>query len=181
MSIRSSGRRSSARRLTLDAALLAAALMLSIFESLLPLGAWLPLPGFKLGLANLVTVLAFSLLTPVDALVISLLRIGITGVLFGTWTALFFSVSGATLAFLALLLSRVLLRQCSYIGISVFSAAAHNTVQTLAAAVLFGPMVPFSYLPLLLPAAVLSGTLTGVLLNLSVPRLERSFQKWNNA
>lgn len=181
MSIRSLGNRFSTRRLTLDAALLAAALMLSLCETLLPLGAWIPLPGFKLGLANLITVLAFSLLTPADALVISLIRVGITSLLFGTWTALFFSASGAMLAFLALLLARVLLRRCSYIGVSVFSAAAHNVGQTLAAAALFGPTVPLSYLPLLLPAAVLSGTLTGVLLNLSVPRLERSFQAWKNA
>lgn len=179
------GRHLATRRLALDAALLAAALMLASLEHLLPFGAWLPLPGFKLGLANLVTVLAFSLLSPVDALVISLLRVGITGVQFGSWTSLFFSFSGACFSFLALLSARLLLRRCSYIGVSVLSAAAHNLGQTLAAAALSGtatfPVFLTLWLPLLLPAAVVCGVLTGVLLNLSVPRLERWFKTWKNA
>ena len=80
-----SGRRiTSARRVALDAALLTAALMLSYLEHLLPLGALTFLPGFKPGFANAVTLLAFSLLSPLDALAVSLLRVGITGVLFGS-------------------------------------------------------------------------------------------------
>lgn len=175
----------SSRRLALDAALLAAALMLAFLEHQLPLGAWLPLPGFKLGLANLVTVLAFSLLSPADALAVSLLRVGITGVLFGSWTSLFFSFSGACMSFLALLFARFLLRRCSYIGVSVLAAAAHNLGQTLAAAALSGraaiPAFLTLWLPLLLPAGIGCGVLTGVLLNLSVPRLERWFKAWKNA
>ena len=129
-----SGRRiTSARRVALDAALLTAALMLSYLEHLLPLGAHTFLPGFKPGFANAVTLLAFSLLSPLDALAVSLLRVGITGVLFGSCTSLFFSFCGACMAFLALLLARLLLRRCSYLGVSVLCAAAHNTGQVLAA------------------------------------------------
>ena len=96
-----------ARRVALDAALLAAALMLSYLEHLLPFGALTLLPYFKPGCANVIPVLAFSLLSPLDALAVSLLRVGITGVLFGSWTSLFFSFCGACMAFLALLLAQV--------------------------------------------------------------------------
>ncbi len=181
-----SGRRiTSARRVALDAALLTAALMLSYLEHLLPLGALTFLPGFKPGFANAVTLLAFSLLSPLDALAVSLLRVGITGVLFGSWTSLFFSFCGACMAFLALLLARLLLRRCSYLGVSVLCAAAHNTGQVLAAGAVMAvpsrnaeafPVLLTTVLPYLLPSAVLFGILTGFILNLLVPRLERWFR-----
>lgn len=173
MPISQSGR-TSVRRVTTNAALLAAALMLSYLEQLVPLSS-VPIPGFKPGLANMVTVMAFALLSAPDALVISLLRVGIVGVLFGSWTSLFFSFCGAATAFLSLLASRLCLRRCSYFGVSVFCAAAHNVGQVLAATVLFGPTVPLSYLPWLLPMAILTGALTGTLLNLAVPRVGRWF------
>lgn len=174
-----------ARRVALDAALLAAALMLSYLEHLLPFGALTLLPYFKPGFANVITVLAFSLLSPLDALAISLLRVGITGVLFGSWTSLFFSFCGACMAFLALLLARVLLRRCSYLGVSVLCAAAHNTGQVLAAGAVMAvpsrnaeafPVLLTTVLPYLLPSAVLFGILTGIILNLLVPRSERWFR-----
>ena len=181
-----SGRRiTSARRVALDAALLTAALMLSYLEHLLPLGALTFLPGFKPGFANAVTLLAFSLLSPLDALAVSMLRVGITGVLFGSWTSLFFSFCGACMAFLALLLARLLLRRCSYLGVSVLCAAAHNTGQVLAAGADMAvpsrnaeafPVLLTTVLPYLLPSAVLFGILTGFILNLLVPRLERWFR-----
>lgn len=178
-----SGRRiTSARRVALDAALLTAALMLSYLEHLLPLGALTFLPGFKPGFANAVTLLAFSLLSPLDALAVSMLRVGITGVLFGSWTSLFFSLGGACMTYLALWLARVLLRRCSYLGVSVLCAAAHNTGQVLAAcAIMPSPGgAPFGLLTTLLPylllAAIPCGALTGVLLDLLIPRLERWFR-----
>lgn len=187
MPIPSSDRKkyASARRVALDAALLTAALMLSYLEHLLPLGALTFLPGFKPGFANAVTLLAFSLLSPLDALAVSLLRVGITGVLFGSWTSLFFSLGGACMTYLALWLARVLLRRCSYLGVSVLCAAAHNTGQVLAAGAVMAvpsrnavafPVLLTTVLPYLLPSAVLFGILTGFILNLLVPRLERWFR-----
>lgn len=80
------------------------------------------------------------------------------------------------------LIARVLLRRCSYLGVSVLCAAAHNTGQVLAAcAVMPSPGgAPFGLLTTLLPyllfAAIPCGALTGVLLDLLVPRLERWFR-----
>ncbi len=169
-----------ARRVALDASLLAFALMLSYLEHAIPFASFLPIPYFKLGLANVVVLLAFSCLSPFDALVISILRVGITGVLFGSWTSLFFSACGATLTYLSLLLSMHLLRNCSYLGISVLGAVSHNVGQTLASGIVTGvsslPSLMAVYLPFLLPAGIVMGTVTGLLLNLSVPRTERWFK-----
>lgn len=165
------------RRLCADGICVAAAMMLSYLEILIPMELLLPLPGFKLGLANTVTLLAFVLLSKRDAAIISALRILLMGILFGSVTSFFFSVLGGLLAYLSLLLSSILLRGCSYWGVSIFSATAHNLGQLLAAAILFDSTVLLSYLPVLLFAALLSGSLTGLLLNLAVPRLERSVKR----
>lgn len=162
------------RRLCLDALLTAAAMMLSYLEAVLPLNLLIPLPGFKLGLANLITLLAFVLVSKVDAALISGLRIALMGMIFGSATSLWFSVLGGIFAYLALLLASFLLRRCSLLGVSVFCAAAHNLGQCLAAAVLFGTSVLISYLPVLLLAAVLSGTVTGALLLALVPAVRRA-------
>lgn len=180
----------SAHRVAKDAALLAAALMLSYLEHLIPLGSLIAIPGFKPGFANIVTVLAFSLLSPWDAFAVSMLRVGITGVLFGSLTTFLFSLGGACFAFLGLLLSRLCLRRCSYIGVSVLCAAMHNLGQLLVlAGMVFIPnrstgtvlAVPALILPFLLPAAVVCGVLTGILLNLLAPRMEGRLQTWKNA
>ena len=75
------------------------------------------------------------------------------------------------------MLLRVVGRRFSYVGVSVLSAAAHNTGQVLAAVVLFGPSLIPSYLPLLLVASVVYGGAVGFLLNLLIPRLLPHFSR----
>lgn len=163
------------RRIALDAMLVAFAMMLSYLEVLLPLQAMLPLPGFRLGLANVVVTVVFCLLSPIDAAVVSFMRILLMGVLFGSLTSFYFSLMGGALAFLALLLLSFIGRRCSFLGASVLSAAAHNTGQILAAVTLFGSSLISSYLPVLLLASVVYGGIVGILLNLLVPRLAALF------
>lgn len=165
------------RRICTDAVFVTAAMMLSYLETLIPLNLILPLPGFKLGLANAVTVLVFVLVGKKDAAVVSALRILLMGLLFGSALSLFFSALGGLFAYIALLIAGRVLKKCSYIGLSVFCAAAHNLGQMLAASCVFGFSVLLSYLPFLLLAATLSGTLTGILLNLSIPTLQRSIRR----
>lgn len=159
------------QRICLDALLVAFAMMLSYLEVLLPLTAWIPLPGFRLGLANLAVTLTFFLLSPIDAAVVSAIRILLMGLLFGSATSLYFSAMGGLLSFLMLLLCAKFAKRCSLCGVSVLCAAAHNVGQIFAATTLFGVYLIFSYLPWLLLSAVVCGTMVGVLLNLTLPRL----------
>ena len=150
--------------------------MLSYLEFLIPLGAIVPLPGLKLGLANIATLAVFVLISKKDAAVVLALRVGLTGLLFGSAVSFLFSASGAILSYLSLHLAARLLKRCSYIGVSVLCAVFHNLGQILAAACLFGSEIILSYLPVLLIAALISGGVTGLLLNLSITRLERSIR-----
>lgn len=159
-------------RICLDAILCALAMMLSYLEVLLPLYAVVPLPGFRLGLANVVVVAAFFLLSWREAACISLVRILLMGMLFGSATSLYFSFLGGAVSFIALCLMGKIGRRCSFVGISAVCAASHNVGQILAAVTLFGPELIRSYLPLLLLASMIYGSAVGMLLNLSVPKLE---------
>ena len=104
----------------------------------------------------------------------SKLRVLIMGLLFGTPVSMMFSFGGALLSFAALALLRgVGGKVFSFVGISVLSAAAHNLGQLICAGVLFGAAAILSYLPFLLIASAVFGTVSGLLLNALLPQLEK--------
>ena len=111
------------RRLTRCAVLTALALALSAAEGLVPLTVLFPLPGLRLGLANLVTVYALCRLSGREALLILLARCLLGAVVGGNLTALAFSLTGGLLALgvTALLLRS---RWLSLFGVSIAGAAA---------------------------------------------------------
>lgn len=157
--------RSPARRLAFDGALLCAALALSYLESVLPIGIILPLPGVKLGLANIVVALLVWRGQPLDGASVSFSRICLAALLFGGPISFAVSLAGGTFAFAALCLCAYPLRRfVGLLGTSVMCAAAHNLGQLLAVCVLLSGGVALAYLPVLLAAALLTGTATGIVL-----------------
>ncbi|NLM77852.1 MAG: Gx transporter family protein [Ruminococcaceae bacterium] len=151
------------RRLTLDALLISLALVLSLVERWIPLELIIPVPGIKLGLANIVTLFAVLRLRPGEAVLIVVTRSLILGVISGP-TTLMFSLSGGLLAFFFMwLLSHWHERSMTTIGISVCGAAAHNIGQVaMAGLVLEEPLLLMTYLPPLLLTGLATGTLTGL-------------------
>ena len=170
------------RRVCRDAAFLCAALMFSYLETMFPLSLLIPLPGVKLGLANVLITAVFFWYSPLDAGVVSLLRVSVAALLFGSVTSFFFSAMGALFAYLVLWACRLVFgRFCSYIGISVLAAAAHQAGQITAAVMLFFSAAPMAYLPVLLCVAAVTGGVTGFILNLLAPRLENRMKRGQNA
>jgi len=151
------------RRLTQGAVLTALALVLSIVERWIPLDLIVPIPGIKLGLANIVTLFALLRLSPLDAAIILLIRSLVMGLITGP-TTLMFSLAGGTLALLVMwLLSRFEGRAFSLVGISVAGAAAHNIGQISVGVLLLSePLLYLMYLPPLLLAGLVTGTLIGI-------------------
>lgn len=139
--------------------LTALALILSYLESLLPIP--LGVPGIKLGLPNLVVLFALYRLSPRAAAAISLLRVLLVSILFGSVLTLAYSAAGAVLSFLTMwALKRSGRFGCT--GVSVAGALAHNAGQILAAAVLLETGQLAWYLPVL----CVSGTVAGVCIGL---------------
>ena len=134
------------RQLTLCAVLTAMALALSYLENFFPLSLAIPIPGIKLGLANIVTLFALYALGPGQALLILLARSLLGGV----------TAMGVMIA-----LSR--LKRLSVYGVSVGGAAAHNCGQVAAAVLTLGNTAPLYYLPVLLGVSLFTGALTGLI------------------
>lgn len=160
------------RRLTLCAALTAAAFALSYLESMIPLP--MPLPGMKLGLANLVTLLALYSLTLSETALIVLARCLLTALLFGGPTQLIFSLSGGLLSLLTMRLLRDN-RFLSPFGVSMAGSAAHNTAQVIAAALMLRTPSLRLYLVWLYPVSILTGFLIALVYRLLAPRIRPAF------
>ncbi len=149
------------KQLALCALLASMALALSYLENLFPLSLAIPIPGVKLGLANIVTVFALYALGPGEALLILLARCFLGALFAGNMNALIFSLLGGLSAVGAMaLLSRR--RGLSVYGVSVGGAAAHNCGQAAAAVLTLGSTAPLYYLPVLLAVSLLTGGLTGL-------------------
>lgn len=150
----------STRQLALCAVLTALALGLSTLENLFPVTLLIPLPGVKLGLANIVTVFALYQLGAGAALAILLTRCLLGGLFAGNVSAMLFSLLGGVTAMLVM----IALRRCrrlSVYGVSVGGAAAHNIGQMAAACITLGSTMVLGYLPFLLAVSLVTGTLTG--------------------
>lgn len=150
----------SVSRLTRCAVLTALALALSVAEGLVPLTILVPLPGLRLGLANLVTVYALARLSGREALLILVSRVALGSLVGGNLMALVFSLTGGLLA-LAVMAVLIRIPALSLFGVSVAGAAAHNAGQILAAAAVLSSRAPFVYLPPLLLCSLVTGAATG--------------------
>ncbi|MBQ8207841.1 MAG: Gx transporter family protein [Clostridia bacterium] len=152
--------------------LLAAALILSYIESVLGMH-FAFLPGMKLGLANVITAFVFFEFSKGEALAVSLGRVIIMGILFGSPISFLYSFCGAFLSFLGLILARAIGKGISYVGSSVLCACLHNLGQSIVATGFFGIDVASFYLPYLLLGGAIFGTVTGILLNF----ISKKYQK----
>ena len=150
------------KQLTLCALVTAMALALSYLENFFPLSLAIPVPGIKLGLANIVTVFALYALGSGQALMILLARCFLGAVFAGNMNALIFSVMGGLTAMVVMILLKKW-KKLSIYGVSIGGAAAHNCGQVAAAVLTLGNSGPLYYLPVLLGVSLFTGALTGLI------------------
>lgn len=162
------------KKLTLCGMLTALAIVLSLAERLFPLDAIVPVPGVKLGLANVVTLFALTRLSVRDAVAILLCRVALSSLLMGSVTAFLFSLFGGLLALAVMgLLLRAEGKFCSVLGVSVAGAAAHNIGQIIAAVIWMKTGAVMAYLPLLLVMSVPLGLVTGLTAAIVLSHLQK--------
>ena len=148
--------------------LTALALVLSFVETLIPIP--IPIPGVKLGLANLVTVVGLYLIGIPGTIAVTLVRIVLVGFSFGNPYSMIYGLSGS---FLSLFVMAILKKtgKFSQISISVLGGIAHNIGQITFAAVIVQTSGVFYYLPFLIAAGCIAGTLIGIVGGLITGRL----------
>lgn len=141
--------------------LVALGLVLQIIEGTIP--PILPLPGARLGLANLATVIALVTLGPWEALVVNVLRCLLGGLLRGSFIGLTLSLTAGTAATLVMAaLYGLPPRALSLTGVSIAGAVTHNAVQLAVAMWLVGFPGMKYYLPYLLLIALPTGFFIGI-------------------
>ena len=147
------------RCLTLAAIFTSFALILSYIEAILPLS--LPVPGTKLGLANLATLLVLYSLGAPYAAAVALLRILLAGLLFGSPFTLLYSLAGGLLTYLGMLASRLL--RAPMVLTSLIGAVLHSVGQITVACLVTQTPELIAYLPYMLLASLVTGVLIGLL------------------
>lgn len=164
----------SIQRIALVGLLTAAALVLSLVESLAPPIPGMP-PGGKLGLSNLATMLAAREIGLFPSLAIAAVKAGFTFLTRGS-TAFLLSLCGGLLsAATGYLLLRLPKQPFGPIGLGICCALMHNAGQLLAALLLMGPAMLY-YLPFLALFSVFSGSVTGILFH-RIPLHSKLFKK----
>ncbi|MBQ7637154.1 MAG: Gx transporter family protein [Lachnospiraceae bacterium] len=149
----------STKRITLDAVLTALALIIFIIELQFP--EIVPIPGVKLGLANVITLIAIFKLGPVDGLIILILRIVMGSIFSGRIIAMLYSLAGGLLCFLVTVFLKKIVSKSQIWVCGVLGAIAHNLGQILVAILITQTPALLSYLPILIVSAVITGAFTG--------------------
>lgn len=153
--------------MTTLALLTATAMILSYVESLLPS---VGVPGVKLGLANIAVIFALYRLGWKSALAVSVVRVFMVTLLFGSLSALLYSLAGAGLSLVVMALLRRSDRFSS-VGVSVAGGVAHNAGQILMAMLLLGSTRVAYYYPILVISGVAGGVFTGLTAALLIRRV----------
>lgn len=144
----------------------ALALIFSYIETLIPFQ--IGIPGVKLGLANIVIVIALYRMPPGEVVTLSVVRVLLAGFLFGNLMSILYSLAGGLLS-LAVMWGLKHLKSVSILGVSIAGGVFHNIGQLLAAALVVETYGVFSYVPVLL----ISGLITGLVIGLASSEMLR--------
>lgn len=160
------------KRLTELSVLTAVALIIFVVELQIPNP--FPIPGIKLGLANIITVYAVYRYKPYEAAAITVVRLILGAVFAGNFAALIYSASGAALCLIGMLILRRFIDKKHIWISSVFGAILHNTGQMAAALIITQTPQLLAYYPFLLVSGCLAGAFTGLCAQIVISRLKKT-------
>ncbi|MCD8355776.1 MAG: Gx transporter family protein [Clostridia bacterium] len=156
------------KRLALYGMLAALALVLSYIEAMVP--AFFAVPGMKLGLTNLVVLVALYRMDAKSAMIINFVRIALTSILFGTVVSLWYSLAGGLLSGIVMILLK---RTGKFqpLTVSVAGGVMHNVGQILVAMVVMQTNAIAWYLLVLWISGIAAGAVIGILGSWMLSRL----------
>jgi heptaprenyl diphosphate synthase len=160
----------SARRVATLGALLAISLVLSIVESMLGALVPLPIPGVKLGLANIASMFILVYFSLPSALVVAALRTLLAALLTGGLSIFLFSAPGAILSILLMWSAMRFAPPLSLVGVSMVGAVMHNLSQVCVAVLITGEVNLFYYAFVLTAVGAVSGSITGIVASATFSR-----------
>lgn len=137
----------------------ALALIFSYVESLIPFN--FGIPGVKLGLANLVIVIALYKMPPAQVYLLCVVKVLLTGFIFGNYFSILYSLAGGLLSLTVMLLMKRA-KGFSVVGISIAGGVFHNIGQLVVAMLVVETFSVAYYVPVLLTAGLITGFLIGI-------------------
>ncbi|MCR4695053.1 MAG: Gx transporter family protein [Pseudobutyrivibrio sp.] len=150
--------------------LTALAFVFSYIEFLLPIN--IGVPGAKIGLANLVIVVAIYIIGERNAFVLSCIRVILVSLTFGNMAMMLYSLAGAMLSFLVMILAKKS-NKLSATGVSVLGGVFHNVGQIIVAMFMLDTAYILYYLPFLMIIGTISGIVIGLLASAIISRLKK--------
>ena len=159
-----------AKKVTFLGLSIALAMILSFVEHQIP--ALVAIPGIKVGLPNIVMVFLLYRVGWRETVTVSIIRIILVSMLFGNIQMMTFSIAGAVLSLLGMILLKSL-KWFSCITVSITGAIPHNVGQIIAAVFWTGTAQIAFYLPALLISGTVAGTIIGILAGMMVKRMEK--------
>lgn len=170
------GKNYSVKKLTLLALMTTIALAISVLESAFP--PLVPIPGVKLGLANIITLVLIINRMPKEAAAVLFMRIFLASLFAGQMMSFFFSLLGGGLCLIAMYLTARLLKGRPIWFISIIGAIFHNIGQIAAALITLQSIYVLYYFPFLLVSGIITGFFTGLCVyffNKRIPDLRKFF------
>lgn len=156
------------RKLTALALTISFALILSYIESRIP--AFVAIPGIKVGLANIAVIFTLYKFGAKEAVLVSILRIFLVSMMFGSPVSMIYSVAGAVLS-LGSMIALKHLTPLREVSISVVGGVMHNVGQIATASLMLSTNVVTYYLPFLIPSGTIAGIAVGVASALLIRRI----------
>ena len=161
------------KKLVLLGLLTAIALTIFMVEAQIP--SLLPIPGIKLGLANIVTVFAVFAIGSREGMAVLFCRVFLGAVFSGNFSTIFYSAAGGLLSILTtVFLKRIVTRKQLWV-VGALAAVAHSVGQMIAAMIIAGTPELILYLPVMIVISILTGLFTGLCAQLL---LDRGDQLW---
>ncbi|MFV0558726.1 MAG: Gx transporter family protein [Enterococcus sp.] len=167
------------QKLIFIALLVAQGVVIGLIENMIPY-PFAFAPGAKLGLANLITLIALFTLPKKDTFLLIWLRLILTTLLGGTISTFLYSMSGAMLSYVGMLsVKRLGPKRISIVGISATGGFMHNVGQLVTASFIAQSWTVMLYLPVLSFLGILSGIAIGIAANFLIQRVQ-TLQKFQN-
>lgn len=158
------------RIITICGLMTALAMIFSYIESLVPIP--IPVPGVKLGLANMAIMIVMFTIGTREAVFVDFIRVVLTSMLFGNFNSFIFSISGAVLSIVVMAVLKHT-GKFSEVGISVTGGVMHNIGQIIAAIIIMDTSAIILYLPVLMISGVVTGIVIGIVASIIVKRVNR--------
>ncbi|MDD4370084.1 MAG: Gx transporter family protein [Anaerostipes sp.] len=158
------------KKIALNGLFVALALVVSYIEVLIPIPTGIP--GIKIGLANGVIMVLIWLTTWKQALIVSVVRIVLAGLLFGNPVTIVYSLAGGILSLIIMILLKKT-KAFSPVGISAAGGVGHNVGQLTIAVLLMENAKIYLYLPVLLVSGTITGVVIGVLAGTLITKIPK--------